>query len=128
MQAIDWSKAAAVAGLAAVATAGLSSPADLQDRVRWKLASSYTSTLDVLGQNILRMIENLEIMSDGNFEIQFNEPGALVPALEVFDAVSKGSVQASYTSTGFHAGRVPHLIFFSSVPFGPNVNEYVAWI
>jgi TRAP-type mannitol/chloroaromatic compound transport system substrate-binding protein len=128
MQAIDWSKAAAVAGLAAVVTAGLTSPADAQDRARWKLASSYASTLDVLGQNILRVIDNIEVMSDGNFDIQFNEPGALVPALEVFDAVSKGSVQASYTSTGFHAGRVPHMIFFASVPFGPNVNEYVAWI
>jgi TRAP-type mannitol/chloroaromatic compound transport system substrate-binding protein len=117
--------AAAIAGCT-FATFG--DAADAQERVRWKLASSYGSNLDVLGKNILRVIENIDTMSDGNLEIQFNEPGALVPALEVFDAVSKGSVQASYTSTGFHAGRVPHLIFFSSVPFGPNVNEYVAWI
>ena len=120
--------AAAIAGVAGGVVGGLANAADAQERVRWKLASSYTSSLDVLGQNILRVIDNVEVMTDGNFEIQFNEPGALVPALEVFDAVSKGSVQASYTSTGFHAGRVPHLIFFASVPFGPGVNEYVAWI
>ena len=102
--------------------------ADAQETVRWKLASSYGSQIDVLGQNILRVIDNIEAMSDGNFRIQFNEPGALVPALEVFDAVSAGSVDASYTTTGFHAGKVPHLIFFASVPFGPNVNEYLAWI
>ena len=60
--------------------------------MRWNLASSYGSQIDVLGKNILRVIDNIETMSDGNFEIQFNEPGALVPALEVFDAVSKGSV------------------------------------
>jgi TRAP-type mannitol/chloroaromatic compound transport system substrate-binding protein len=46
----------------------------------------------------------------------------------VFDAVSKGSVQAAHTTTGFAAGKIPHMIFFSSVPFGPKVNEYVAWI
>jgi len=118
----------AVAGMAGVLAASIGSTADAQERVKWKLASSYTSSLDVLGQNILRVIDNINVMTDGNFDIQFYEPGALVPALEVFDAVSKGSVQASYTSTGFHAGRVPHQIFFSSVPFGPNVNEYLAWI
>jgi TRAP-type mannitol/chloroaromatic compound transport system substrate-binding protein len=128
MQASNPIKAAAVLGAAGLVVLGLADAAGAQERVRWKLASSYTSSLDVLGQNILRVIDNIKLMTDGNFDIQFNEPGALVPALEVFDAVSKGSVQASYTSTGFHAGRVPHLIFFASVPFGPNVNEYVAWI
>ena len=102
-----WRKIATIAGVAGVLGASISD-ADAQERVRWKLASSYTSSLDVLGQNILRVIDNMKIMSDDNFDIQFNEPGALVPALEVFDAVSKGSVQASYTTPGFHAGRVPH--------------------
>jgi TRAP-type mannitol/chloroaromatic compound transport system substrate-binding protein len=122
------SRAATIASLAAVTMCGLASAADAQEHVRWKLASSYRSSLDVIGKNILRLIDNIKIMSDGNFEIRFYEPGALVPALEVFDAVSKGSVQASYTNSGFHAGRVPHMVFFASVPFGPNVNEYVAWI
>jgi TRAP-type mannitol/chloroaromatic compound transport system substrate-binding protein len=127
MQRRHWLRIAAIAAIAGWVVAGTST-ADAQERVRWKLASSYTSSLDVLGKNILRLIDNIEIMSDGNFKIEFYEPGALVPALEVFDAVSKGSVQASYTTPGFHAGRVPQLIFFSSVPFGPNVNEYVAWV
>jgi TRAP-type mannitol/chloroaromatic compound transport system substrate-binding protein len=118
----------AIAGVVGIVLTGFGTSADAQERVRWKLASSYPSSLDVLGYNIIRVIENIDVMSDGNFEIRFNEPGALVPALEVFDALSKGSIDASYTSPGFHAGRVPHLIFFGSVPFGPNVNEYVSWI
>jgi TRAP-type mannitol/chloroaromatic compound transport system substrate-binding protein len=118
----------ALIGIAGGLALGLMHDAEAQKKVRWKLGSSYTSTLDVLGKNIIRVLDNIETMTDGNFQIKFNEPGALVPALEVFDAVSKGSIEASYTSTGFHAGRVPHMIFFSSVPFGPNVNEYVAWI
>jgi TRAP-type mannitol/chloroaromatic compound transport system substrate-binding protein len=121
-------KATAVIGIATWLAAGLGGSADAQERVRWKMAGSYASTLDVIGQNIKRRVENIAIMSDGNFRIEFFEPGALVPALEVFDAVSTGSVDAAYTSTGFHAGKVPHLIFFGSVPFGPNVDEYLAWI
>jgi TRAP-type mannitol/chloroaromatic compound transport system substrate-binding protein len=118
----------AVASTAGWLIGGLGGAADAQEKVRWKLASSYGSQIDVLGQNIIRVIDNIKAMSDGNFVIQFNEPGALVPALEVFDAVSAGSVDASYTTTGFAAGKIPHLIFFASVPFGPNVNEYLAWI
>ena len=128
MQRSGLIRAAAVVGVAGCMVGVLGGAADAQERVRWKLTSSYPSTLDVLGKNIIRVLDNIETMTDGNFEIQFSEPGALVPALEVFDAISKGSIQASYTSTGFHAGRVPHMIFFSSVPFGPGVNEYVAWI
>jgi TRAP-type mannitol/chloroaromatic compound transport system substrate-binding protein len=118
----------ALAGLAGCLALAAAGPLDAQERVRWKLASSYPSANDPLGPNILRVIENVGTMSGGNLQIQFNEPGALVPALEVFDAVSTGSVDASYTSPGFHQGKVPHLIFFAAVPFGPNVNEYLAWI
>jgi TRAP-type mannitol/chloroaromatic compound transport system substrate-binding protein len=118
----------ALAALAGGALLATSVTAQAQDRVRWKLGSSYPSTLNVLGENAPRLLENIETMTDGNFRIEFFEPGALVPALEVFDAVSTGSIDASYTSPGFHQGKVPHLIFFGSVPFGPGVEEYMAWI
>src|SRR3546814_1444143 len=117
-------------GLAALAagmsvSAATDADAELQ---RWKLASSYGSHLDVFGENIKRTLANNETASDGSLKIQFFEPGSLVPALQVFDAVSTGSVDASYTSSGFHAGKLPHAIFFSSVPFGPSVNAYFAWM
>jgi TRAP-type mannitol/chloroaromatic compound transport system substrate-binding protein len=116
------------AGLTAAAGSGGIIPARAQGRARWKLASSYASTLDVLGQNATRLVDNIGAMSDGSVRIEFFEPGALVPALEVFDAVSAGSVDASYTSPGFAAGKIPHMVFFGSVPFGPNVNEYFGWL
>lgn len=121
-------KVAAVVSAAGCMAVAIGSAVEAQERVRWKLASSYPSANDPLGPNIMRVIENLEIMSEGSLRIQFNEPGALVPALEVFDAVAAGSVDAAYSSPGFHQGKVPHLIFFAAVPFGPNVNEYLAWI
>lgn len=124
----NWLKnGTVIAALGALVVAG-ASQSEAQERVRLKLASSYSSSSDVLGENIIRVIDNIKTMSDGGFDIRFNEPGALVPALEVFDAVSKGSVDMSYTTTGFAAGKIPHMIFFASVPFGPNVNEYLAWI
>jgi TRAP-type mannitol/chloroaromatic compound transport system substrate-binding protein len=102
--------------------------ADAQERVRWKLSSAYPTSLDALGANIVRWADNIDTMTDGNFRIEVFEPGALVPALESFDAVSQGSIDIAYTSPGFYQGKLPHLAFFASVPFGPNVNEYLAWV
>jgi len=117
-----WLAGALALGLAAAGGAAA------QEKVRWKLGSSYASSLDVIGQNVKNYVENVRIMSGENLDIRFYEPGALVPALQVFDAVSAGSIEASYTSPGFHAGKFPAAAFFASVPFGPSVNEYIAWM
>jgi len=118
---------AVIAGTLAI---GLASAAAAQElpRVNWKNASSYTTSLDIIGPNGPRVLKQIETMSGGNFKIKFFEPGALVPALEVFDSVSKGAVESSYTTAGFHAGKIPALAFFSSVPFGPAVDEYMSWM
>jgi TRAP-type mannitol/chloroaromatic compound transport system substrate-binding protein len=121
-------RAAAAVLVSAALAAATAGSAAAQEKVRWKLASSYASTLDIIGENIDRVIDNIDTMSNGNFKIHFYEPGALVPALEVFDSVAAGAVDMSYTTTGFHAGKFPGMVFFSSVPFGPAVNEYLAWI
>jgi TRAP-type mannitol/chloroaromatic compound transport system substrate-binding protein len=70
----------------------------------------------------------VERVSGGNFELKFFEPGALVPALECFDAASKGSVESCWTTAGYHTGKYPALAFFTAVPFGPGFGEYHAWM
>ena len=122
-----WRTIATTACMAGLLAAGTDA-ADAQERVRWKLASSYTSTLDVLGQNILRLIDNIEVMSDGKFEIEFHEPGELVPAAETVDAVSDGRVAAAWAGAGWFAGHDSAFNFFSTVPFGPTMGEYLAWM
>ena len=85
------------------------------------------ATWSHLGTSGVRFTKNIERVSDGNFEIKFYEPGALVPALECFDAASKGSVEACWTTPGYHTGKIPALAFFTSVPFGPQYGEFFAW-
>ena len=117
----------AAAGVALVATLGLTTDADAQERVRWKMQSAFSSSLSHLGTSGVRFTENIDRMSDGAFEIKFFEPGALVPALECFDAASKGSVEACWTTPGYHTGKYPALAFFTAVPFGPGFGEFMAW-
>jgi TRAP-type mannitol/chloroaromatic compound transport system substrate-binding protein len=117
----------ATVGAAVVLTITGSISADAQDRVRWKMQSAFSGNLIHLGTSGVRFSKNIERVSGGNFEIKFYEPGALVPALECFDAASKGSVEACWTTPGYHTGKIPALAFFTSVPFGPDYGEFFAW-
>jgi len=102
--------------------------ADAQDRVRWKMQSAFGSQLPHIGASGVRFQKDLERMSGGRLEVKFHEPGALVPTLECFDAASKGAVEACWTTPGFHAGKIPALPFFTTVPFGPGLGEFTAWL
>src|SRR3990172_11499221 len=105
----------------------LTTPAEAQKKVTWKMASAFGSKLPHLGTAAVRFADNVKVMSGGSLELKFFEPGALVPALECFDAVSKGSVESCWTTPGYHTGKYPALAFFTTVPFGPGIGEFLAW-
>ena len=96
--------------------------------IRWKMASSFASSLRTGGTSGKYFEERISILSDGNIELRYFDPGSLVPALEIFDAVSAGAVNAGWTNPGFWAGKVPALQFFAAVPFGARAGESLAWI
>ena len=99
-----------------------------QQPVRWQMASSYPGSLVTLGTGGKRLQDQINKVSGGNIQIRFNEPGALVPALEVFNSVSQGSVDAGWGATGIYTGRDISFALFSAVPFGPDHNEFMAWM
>ena len=79
-----------VLGLSALTFTLVLTPANAQERVRWKMQSAFGSQLPHLGPSGVRFSKDIERMSGGKFEVKFYEPGALIPPLECFDAVSKG--------------------------------------
>ncbi len=93
--------ATCVAVLAAAALTSVASNADASERVRWKMGSTYSGSLTQLGTLGKRVDERIDAVSGGNINIKFYEPGALVPALEVFDAVSTGSIDAAFSTPGY---------------------------
>ena len=66
--------------------------------VRWKMASTFPGNLNIIGEGGLNFIKRIDTVSNGSIKIKFFEPGALVPPLEVFDAVSTGAVDAGSVS------------------------------
>ena len=95
--------------------------------VRWKMASTFPGNLNIIGEGGINFIERIDVVSNGSIKIKFFEPGALVPPLEVFDAVSTGAVDAGWSTAGYWAGKIPAVQFFTAVPFGPNASEFLAW-
>lgn len=95
-----------VAGLAlGMGMTAATSTAEAQDRVRWKMGSTYPGTLTQLGTLGKRISDKIEEVSGGNIRIRFYEPGALVPALEVFDAVGAGSIDAAWSTPATGSAR-----------------------
>ena len=113
-------------GLAGGIVLGTSADADAK-KVRWKMQSTFGSKLPHLGTSGVRFTQNVKEMTDGQLNIKFFEPGALVPSLECFDAVSKGALESCWTTPGYHTAKYPALSFFTTVPFGPQIGEFLGW-
>lgn len=94
----------------------------------WNLQSTYPGSLTQLGTLGIRIAEQITAITGGEITVTFQNPGAVVPALEVFDAVGSGAVEAGWSTPGYWAGRVPALQLLAAVPFGPQAGEYLAWV
>ena len=119
--------ALSIMGLATSNLAMMSTDAGAQTKVRWKMQSAFGAQLPHIGTSAVRFSKNIERMSGGTLEIKFYEPGALIPPLECFDAVSKGSIESCWTTPGYHTGKYPALAFFTTVLFGPPIGEFLGW-
>lgn len=95
---------------------------------RLKVASAYPLSLVQLGSLAKNLETNLNTVSGGDIQVKIYEPNALVPSLEIFDAVGSGAVDAGWAAPGFWQSKEPSLALVSSVPFGPSAGEYLAWL
>ncbi|GAB4182108.1 MAG: TRAP transporter substrate-binding protein [Thalassobaculales bacterium] len=118
--------AAVIGGLALGLSAGV---AEAQDkRVRVQIGSTYPASMAQLGTLGVALADKLKKVSGGSIDARFNEPGALVPALQVFDAISAGSLDGGWSTPGYWTGKDVTFAVFASVPFGPGAGEYLAWL
>lgn len=111
---------------AALAAASTSTWA--QENVRWGIPMSFGSNLTALGDTMPWVSEQLKKVSGGSINLQVFEPGKLVPALGVFDAVSTGKVEAGYSFMGYELGKVPVSAIFGALPFGMETPQFAAWM
>ena len=115
-----------LAATAALALAAFGAHA--QENVRWGIPMAFGANLTALGDTMPWVSEQLKRVPGGTINLQVFEPGKLVPALGIFDAVSTGKVEAGYSFMGYEVGKVPVSAIFGALPFGMETPQFAAWI
>ncbi len=99
-----------------------------QQRVRWRLASSFPSSLDTIYGASEVLAQRVSEMTDGNFSIRVYEAGELVPGLQVLDAVQQGGAEVGQTGGYYYTGKSEALAFDTCLPFGLTPRQQTAWL
>ncbi len=121
----------AVAGLAGCAgpEAGCESDTDRsRESFEWSCVTSWPLRFPGLGMAVENLAERLDAASGGRLKIKVYGGGELVPPFEVFDTVSRGTVEMGHGAAYYHKGKVDAAQFFTAIPFGLNYMELNAWI
>lgn len=116
-----------IAAAAAIAVTAFTNTADAADKVRWKVPVAFGTHLPALGDNILYVADMVNKASGGDVQFKIYEPGKLVPAFQITEAVGQNKLPAGYTWIGYDQGRIPSAPLFAAVPFGMEPWEFNAW-
>ena len=95
---------------------------------RWRMVTSWPPNFPGHGTSANRLAQRLGELSGGRLEVDVFAAGELVPAFEVLDAVSRGTIQLGHSAPIYWRGKVPAAQLFGSVPFGMLPNEFNAWL
>lgn len=98
------------------------------EHYQWKMITTWPKNFPGLGMAAENFARSVEEMSNGRLTVHVYGAGEIVPAMEVFDAVSQGVVDAGHGAAYYWKGKVPASVFFTSVPFGLNAQEMNGWL
>lgn len=96
-------------------------------KVRWKMVLPWSKGL-LFYDMALHFCDTVRLASGGRLDIKAYSAGELVPAMEIFDAVSKGSFEAGHDWPGYWKGKNEAFIAFGSVPYGLDADLYNIWL
>ena len=94
----------------------------------WKLVTTWLPNFPGLGTGVNTLARYIREMSAGRMVVTVYAAGELVPAFEVFDAVSQGSAEMGHGAAYYWRGKSEAAQFFATIPFGLNAHEQNAWL
>ncbi len=117
------------AGAATVAAgAMIAAPAVAAPQFKWKMVTTWPKNFPGLGTGANRLAEMINAMSNGRIQVKVYGAGELVGALEIFDAVSRGTAEMGHGAAYYWKGKSTAAQFFASVPFGMTAQEMNSWL
>jgi TRAP-type mannitol/chloroaromatic compound transport system substrate-binding protein len=99
---------------------------------KFKLTFQATwSAGSTLYANFVMFAEQVKKMSGGRLVIETLPAGAVVPAFEVLDAVSRGVIDGGHAWASYWAGKAKAAVVFTGGPggtFGMDFTDYLGWM
>ena len=95
---------------------------------KWKMVTTWPKNFPGLGTGAQYLANTINKLSGGRIKVTVYGAGELVPAFEIFDAVSNGVAELGHGSAYYWKGKNDTFQFFSTVPFGMTANEMNAWL
>jgi TRAP-type mannitol/chloroaromatic compound transport system substrate-binding protein len=92
------------------------------------IASTFPGNMPILGEAARRLSDKVHRASGGEIALRFHEPNVIVRATETVNAVANGTVPGAWAGAGWFAGKDSAFNMFSTIPFGPGIGEYLAWL
>lgn len=127
MERRNFLKGAAVAG-AAAATSTLAAPAIAQGKRELRMVLSWPINFPGLGTSAVRIAKRITELTEGKLTVKAYGAGELVPAFQVFDAVSAGDADMYHSAEYYFQGKSKAFNFMTAVPFGLTGLETHAWL
>lgn len=98
------------------------------ESIEWKLVTTWPKNLPGLGHTPEVFADMVREMSNGRLSIRVYGAGEIVPAFEVFDAVSSGVAEVGHGASYYWKGKIPASVFYTAVPFGMTAQEMNGWL
>jgi TRAP-type mannitol/chloroaromatic compound transport system substrate-binding protein len=92
------------------------------------MVTTWPKNFPGLGTGAQYLANTINKLSGGRIKVSVYGAGELVPAFEIFDAVSNGVAELGHGSAYYWKGKNDTFQFFSTVPFGMTANEMNAWL
>ena len=114
--------------VASALVAGLSTAAFAKDRVyKWKLATTWGSTLSPFIDAPTNMAKLAKEMSNGRLDIRVDAANKHKAPLGILDMVKGGQYEMGHSASYYWKGKDINTLPFTTMPFGMTAPEQYAW-
>ncbi|WP_459614761.1 TRAP transporter substrate-binding protein DctP [Bordetella sp. 2513F-2] len=96
--------------------------------VTWRVPTSVPEGSPFYVNFLERFAGHAKTLTAGRVEIQPFGAGVIVPALQVYDAVQKGVVEAGHSTPSYLVNQDPVNGIFAGFPGGMGPEAYISWI
>jgi TRAP-type mannitol/chloroaromatic compound transport system substrate-binding protein len=97
-------------------------------KYQWKMVTTWPKNFPGLGTGANHLAELINKMSGGRIHVKVYGAKELVPAFEIFDAVSRGTAEMGHGAAYYWKGKSEAAQFFAAVPFGLTAQEMNSWL